>query len=341
MTSPPIRSRATGRITLTDVARLAGVSPMTVSRALRRERAVDPALVERVEAAAAQLGYFPDPAARALASRHSNHVAVLIPLLSNSLFVDLIEAVQRTLRPEGFQMLMGVTQYDPAEEALLLREQLQHRPAGLMVTGFDRSEATRDMIAKSGLPCVHLMEATDEAGIYSVGFSQRDAGAELTRHLLSTGRRRIAFAAAQLDARVMQRREGWRQEMQARGLYDESLELLNPERSSLGLGGRMLQALVDREPAIDAVFFCNDDLAQGALLAALRLGIDVPGRIAIAGFNDLMGSDQMMPALTTIRTPRTEIGVAAAHMLLALIRGEAVPSASVNVGYRLMVRDSA
>jgi LacI family transcriptional regulator, gluconate utilization system Gnt-I transcriptional repressor len=129
--STAVRSRATGRVTLADVAQAAGVSPITVSRALRGERAVDPALVARVEAAARQLGYVPDPAARALASQRSAHVAVLVPMLSNALFVDLLEAVQRTLRQAGYQALIGVTHYDAGEEESLLREQLLQRPAGL------------------------------------------------------------------------------------------------------------------------------------------------------------------------------------------------------------------
>ena len=98
MPTPAKHHRATGRVTLNDVAHAAGVSPITVSRALRGERAVDPALVERVLAASAKLGYVPDPAARALASQRSNHVAVLIPKLSNNLFVDLLDAAQQTLR---------------------------------------------------------------------------------------------------------------------------------------------------------------------------------------------------------------------------------------------------
>ena len=110
------RSRATGRVTLADVASLAGVSPITVSRALRGERAVDAELVSRVRAAADRLGYVPDPAARALASRHSTHVALLIPMLSNALFVDLLEGVQRGLRAAGYQTLIGVTHYDAGEE---------------------------------------------------------------------------------------------------------------------------------------------------------------------------------------------------------------------------------
>ena len=340
MPPSPTRSRATGRVTLADVASVAGVSPITVSRALRGERAVDAELVARVKAAADRLGYVPDPAARALASRHSTHVALLIPMLSNALFVDLLEGVQRTLRTAGYQTLIGVTHYDSGEEEQLLREQLLHRPAGLMVTGLERSDTTRALIQASGVPCVHLMETSNVPGLYCVGFSQADAAGALTRHLLDSGYRRIAFAAAQLDPRTLQRLEGWRREMQAAGLHAPTLEWLNPAPSSLSLGGTMFEQIVAQSPPVDAIFFCNDDLAQGALLAALRLGLPVPQRVAVAGFNDLTGSDQMLPPLTTVRTPRAEIGTAAASMLLALMRGESPSSAYVDLGYELVVRQS-
>ena len=340
ISSIPVHTRATGRVTLADVARAAGVSPITVSRALRGERAVGAELVARVQAASNKLGYVPDPAARALASRHSSHVAVLIPMLSNALFVDLLEAAQSTLRAAGYQTLMAVTHYDTSEEEHLLREQLLHRPAGLMVTGLERSDATRQLITQSGVPCVHLMEASGSPGIYSVGLSQQSASAEMTRHLLQKGRRRIAFAAAQLDPRTLHRLEGYRQTLRTAGLMDARLEWLNPAPSSLALGGQMFEQIMGQQPPVDAIFFCNDDLAQGALLAALRLKVDVPGRVAIAGFNDLTGSDQMLPPLTTVRTPRAEIGTAAASMLLKLMRGEPVTAPCVDVGYTLVVRGS-
>lgn len=340
MTSSTPRSRATGRVTLSDVATLAGVSPMTVSRVLRGERGVDAGLAERVQAAAAKLGYVPDPAARALASRRSSHVAVLIPLLTNALFVDLLEAVQRTLRPAGYQTLIGITHYDPQEEEQLLREQLLHRPAGMIVTGLDRSEASRQLIAQSGVPCVHVMEAVRQPGVYSVGLSQEDAGAALTRHLLERGRQRIAFGAAQLDPRVMQRMAGWKRELQAAGLYEPRLEWLNPAPSSIALGARMFEQIVSQQPPVDAIFFCNDDLAQGALLAALRLGIEVPRQVAVAGFNDLTGSDQLQPPLTTVRTPREAMGRLAAEMLLELMAGRPVAQPCRDVGYEVVVRGS-
>src|SRR5256885_1432472 len=169
-------SRSSGRITLNEVAEAAGVSPITVSRALRGERSVAAELVLRVRAAAQRLGYVPDPAARALASSRSSHVAVLIPLLSDALFVDLLEAVHRTLLPAGFQTLIGLTHYDPSEEEQLLQSYMAHRPAGLLVTGFDRSESARRLIAASGVPCVHLMETTNAPHVHCVGLSQAEAG---------------------------------------------------------------------------------------------------------------------------------------------------------------------
>jgi LacI family transcriptional regulator, gluconate utilization system Gnt-I transcriptional repressor len=340
MTAKPARPRATGRVTLADVAHAAGVSPITVSRALRGERAVDPALVTRVRAAADRLGYVPDPAARALASRHGNQVALLVPALSNALFVDVLEAAQATLGQAGYQTLFGVTHYDALEEEHLLRSHLLHRPAGFLVTGFDRSQTTRELLDRSGVPCVHLMETSTDDGVFSVGLSQTDAGAAMTRHLLARGRRRIAFAAAQLDPRTMQRLDGWRLAMREAALLSPVLEFLRPEPSSIALGAVMFEQIMGQTPAVDAIFFCNDDLAQGALMAALRLGIEVPRQVAVAGFNDLTGSDQMIPPLTTVRTPRAEIGTEAATMLLRLMRGEPVPRRCIDLGFELLVRGS-
>lgn len=334
--------RASGRVTLSDVARAAGVSPSTVSRALRGERAVDPALIERVTAVSAQLGYVPDPAARALASQRSDHVGILIPLLSNALFVDLLDAAQTSFRAAGYQTLMGVTHYNPSEEEQLLREQLLHRPAGLLVTGLDHNPATQQLMARSHVPCVHLMDlpSSDSEARYCVGFRQTDAGAAMTRHLLERGRRRIAFAAAQLDPRVMQRLYGWRHALQEAGAYDPALEWLDSAPSSLALGATLFGQILQQRPAVDAIFFCNDDLAQGALMAALRMGVGVPTQVAIAGFNDLTGSDQMWPALTTVRTPRARIGEAAAQMLLALMRGEEPEVPQRDLGFEIVQRQS-
>jgi LacI family gluconate utilization system Gnt-I transcriptional repressor len=340
MNSPTRRSRSTGRVTLADVAQAAGVSPITVSRALWGERAVDPELAEKARSAARRLGYMPDPAARALASRRGTHVAVLIPMLTNMLFVEMLEALQQVLRGSGYQTLIGVTHYDAGEEEKLLREQLAHRPSGLIVTGLDRSEATRALIEECGVPCVHVMELSPVPGVYSVGLSQFDAAVSMTRHLLGRGYRRVAFAAAQLDPRTLQRLDGWRHEMTSAGVYDAALEWLDPAASSLVLGGELFERILQQDDGVDAIFFCNDDLAQGALLAAQRHKIAVPGRVAVAGFNDLVGSDLMVPPLTTMRTPRREIGEAGARMLLQLMALEQPAQTMVDLGFTLMARGS-
>ena len=332
------RRRATGRATLQDVALAAGVSPITASRALRGERSVAAELVQRVTAAVAQLGYVPDPAARALASSRSNQVVVLIPLLSNALFVDLLDAAQRTLLAAGYQSLIGVTHYHPEEEEALLRTYLMNRPAGLLVTGFDRTDAARALIHGSGVPCVHVMENRGEPGLYSVGFSQQAAGHAMTAELMRRGYRRIAFAAAQLDPRTLQRAQGYREALGA--AHDPALEFMDAAPSSFALGAAMFERVLQAVPDVDAIFFNNDDLAQGALLQALRLGIRVPERVAVAGFNDLTGGGQMLPPLSTVRTPRGEIGLEAARMLVALMRNEAVPEPCLDLGFELVLRES-
>ncbi len=138
----------------------------------------------------------------------------------------------------------------------------------------------------------------------------------------------------------MQRLYGWRSALQEAGLYEATLEWLNPAPSSLALGGVLFEQIMQQRPAVDAIFFCNDDLAQGALMAAMRLGISVPTQVAIAGFNDLTGSDQMLPTLTTVRTPRAQIGQASAQMLLSLMRGEEPEVAQLDLGFEIIQRQS-
>ena len=209
------------------------------------------------------------------------------------------------------------------------------------MTGIDHNERTRELMAGSGVPCVHLMALSTTPDLYCVGFSQTDAGAAITQHLLDRGRRRIAFVAAQLDPRTLQRADGYRRALQAAGLHDPALEWLDPRPSSMALGGELLEQVLRERPDCDAVFFRNDDLAQGGLLAALRLGVAVPQRLAVAGFNDLSGSDQMLPPLSTVATPRGAIGEAGAQMLLALMRGDTPPQHAVDLGFDLRLRQSS
>lgn len=341
MTNASKTGRSTGRATLADVAHLAQVSPMTASRALRNSPTVDADMLERVRAAANKLGYVPDPAARALASQRSTHVAVLIPSLTNRLFVELMEAAQDALRNGGYQTLIGITHYDPLQEEQLIREQLLHRPAGLLLTGLEQSKAARALIKLSNTPYVSMMETSVQEGEFSVGFSQIEASAAMTRYLLMKGYKRIAFVAAQLDARTLQRLRGWRRTMIEFNQHDARLEWLAEEPSSVELGAHIFEKIVKAAPQADAIFFCNDDLAHGALLCALRLKIQVPDQVAIVGFNDLPESAVMVPPLTTVRTPRAQVGLESARSLLELMNKRMPEIAHLDLGFELIERKSA
>lgn len=328
------------RIRLDDVAERAGVSSITVSRAFRLPHKVSPELRQQIHAIADELGYVPNRAASALASNRSMNIAVIIPSLSNNVFVDTVRGVEAVLRPRGYQMLLGVSNYSPDEEAKLVRAYLGFDPDGILLTGFNYRETQRQMIEQAGVPVVHMMELSDHDGDYAVGFSQPEAGRAMTRHLIQSGRKRIAFVASQLDPRTNARARGFRDTMVEAQLYDSRRELLAPDPSSIALGGVLLNRLLKQAPDTDAIFFCNDDLAQGALLECLRQGISVPEELAIAGFNDLPASACMVPSLTSIATPRYEVGEEAAKMLISIIDGRKPSNPQLDLGFKLQKRGS-
>jgi LacI family gluconate utilization system Gnt-I transcriptional repressor len=163
----------------------------------------------------------------------------------------------------------------------------------------------------------------------------------MTEYLIQRGRKRIAFVASQLDARILARNRGCRDTLVRAGLFDPKLELLVPDPSSVALGGILMARVLEQTPDVDAVFFGNDDLAQGGLFECLRRGIRVPEQLAVAGFNDLPISASMVPSLTTVATPRFEIGVQSAKMLVGLLDGQPPAKKNIDLGYVLKCRDSA
>ncbi len=340
MTGRKPRATATGRVTMEDVAAEAGTSMISVSRAFRGAGLVSPALRARIEEAAARLGYVPDRAASALASSRSMNVAVVIPSITNTVFVEMLAGIDEALSPQGYQMLTAATGYCAAEELRLLRGLLAFRPDGVLLTGIDHLPETLKLLESPALPAVHMMELNNRAGSYSVGFSQEEGGAAIARHFVARGYRRIGFVAAQLDPRTLARGAGFRQALEEAGL-GAPRELLVPDRSSIALGADLLDRMLAEHPDTDALFFCNDDLAQGALFRCQRRGIAVPGQLAIAGFNDLPASAWTTPALSTVATPRYQVGRDSAAMLLDLMSGRVPAVTRLDLGFTLNIRESS
>ena len=340
-----LRTRASGRVTLAEVAARAGVGTMTASRAISQPEMVSAALRARVDQAVAELGYVPNRAARALASARSKVIVVLVPSLSNAVFTDVLAGIQDALEPDGYQILIGNTRYSDAEEEKLLNTYLQSSPDGILLSGLTHSRQVSELLASSKLPIVSMMDLAGtpdgESGGMSVGFSQLQAGYTMTRYLLDKGYRRIGFMGAQRDERTLKRLEGYRRALQEADCYDPRLETMVADPSTIALGAELLGRMLSSTPDCDAIFCCNDDLAQGAIFQCQRRGIAVPRQLAICGFNDLPVSAWMNPSVTTIATPRYRVGFEAAQLLRAVIRGETPPATRIDLGFTLMARESA
>ncbi len=332
---------------LKDVAELAGVSAITVSRVLTHPDKVAAKSRLKVEQAIAELGYIRNHAASALASSRSGVLAVIIPSLSNIVFNDVLQGIYSAVKPYQLQVILGDCHYSPLEEEKLIATLLSQAPEGLILTGTDQTDYARKLLQNAGIPVVQLMELTDQPIDMNIGFSHFDAGKAMTDHLLARGYRRIGFLGARMDPRTQQRLAGFNQavavwnEQQPQPASCQPYVVTTGQSSSIKLGGQLLQAVMaESQGQCDAVFCCNDDLALGALFAARKMNLRVPADLAIAGFNDLEASALVDPGITSVASPRFAMGQQAVELLLQKARGERCDFAPVDVGFSIMARGS-
>lgn len=328
-------------VTLTDVARRAGVSGMTVSRVLRGAANVSEDTRQRVLAAAAELGYVPNRLAGALASSKTRLVVVILPSLGNIVFPEVLRGANEHLERAGYQAVIGVSDYDLAKEEKLIEAMQSWRPSGWIVAGLEHTERARRMLHDAGSPVVEIMDIDGEPIDMAVGFSNARAGYEMGRHFASSGRRRIGYVGGDLtrDLRARKRREGFERALHEHGLALAG-ESVAPQPSSLLLGRRGMAALMARHPEVDAVYFSNDDMAVGGLMHCLHAGIEVPRQVALAGFNGLEIGETMPLRLTTVKSPRYDIGRLAAEHILERLDGQAPPR-RCDLGYEFIAGETA
>ncbi|HVF62364.1 MAG TPA: LacI family DNA-binding transcriptional regulator [Casimicrobiaceae bacterium] len=326
---------------MADVARLAGVSSSTVSRALRHADAVSPALRARVAAAIDSLGYVPNSMAGGLAAARTRTVGVIVPSLVNSFFSATLEAMAEALSQHDYQILFGNSGYAPEREEALVHSFLAWSPAAIVLTGRAHTRDTLKRLVAADIPVVEMWEVGDNAIDTVVGFSHRHVGRAAARHLLERGRKHLAFvgAALDLDRRAAQRCDGFFDVLHERGDNVQRAVAL-PERASADGGARALSEIVKRHPDTDAVFFSNDVLMLGGLFACQRLGIDVPRSLALIGFGDLDFTASSRPSLTTLRPPRREIGVVVARHLIERFEDANTRSTAIDLGFELVQRES-
>lgn len=323
-----------------DVAKEAGVSAITVSRVLRTPSQVRPETRKRVDAAVAKLQYVPDPAASALASSRSEIVGVMVPSVTNTVFSDTLRGIYDVAEAEAKQIQIVNTRYDSAEEERLLRIFLSQRPAALIVTGIDQSAAVAEMMRNVTCPLVQMTEIGPEPYDMMVGFDHRAAAFTATQHLIIQGFKKIGFLGARQDPRSIRRLEGFQAAAEQAGQFDPERVMFSQTPSSAPIGASQLKDLLTKAPDADAVLCNNDDLALGVLFECQRRGMKVPDQFGICGFNDLQVMETAYPSLTSVRTPRYEIGKQAMQMVLNRLADEAPVQKVIDLGFELMVRDS-
>ncbi|RWA98719.1 MULTISPECIES: LacI family DNA-binding transcriptional regulator [unclassified Mesorhizobium] len=339
MTKPRSR-RGGGRPTIADVARKAGVGAITVSRALREPGRVSEDLRHQIRAAVDELGYLPDPNARALASARAEVFGVLVPSLTNSVFAEVLRGIYDSLSDSSYRIQFGNTHYSGLEEERLLQVFGPQRPAALIVAGIDQTAISRRLLETAGCPVVQVMETGPDPVDMMVGFSHFDGGRAATEHMIEMGYRRIGFIGARMDPRSQRRLAGYRAAMEAAGLFDARLVTTTPVPSSVTLGRELFRDALAKMPTLDGVFCNNDDIALGALFECHRASIAVPKTIGIAGFNDLDMMEVAFPSVTSVRTPRYEIGRLSVAMALAAIAGKRSQQPVVDLGFELKCRES-
>jgi len=329
------------RSTLADVASLAGVSAVTVSRALRRPDMVSAKLHDRIQAAVRELAYVPDVAASRLASNRTHTIGVIVSSLTNGVFADYINALHDNLLPAGYQVLILSTRYSEAEEEKAIATLLGQHPEAIIIVGVDQSEHARRLLESSGVPVVQTFQLTDKPIDINLGLDQEQGAYEATKALIDLGHKRVGVIASRLDARARARLDGYAHAMREAGLDDTKWRATTPEQTTVMAGSMLLGDLIKAGNQPEAVFCCDDLLALGVLFECQRRGIKVPDQMSIIGFNNLEFAASAEPPLATVATPRYEMGKMAAEIVRKIIEsGERPPASQIDVGFKLELRGS-
>ncbi len=329
-------SNRTALPTLKDIARLAGVSPITASRAIHRPELVAEDTRLRVQQAVEQAGYVPNSLAGGLTSKQTRLVAAIVPSVAHSLFSDMLDALVGELAEARYETTLGVSRYEPAYEEGWLAAMLSRRPDGVVLTGTEHTARTRRLLLNANIPVVELWDYTPHPLDVAIGFSHEEAGRSAFRHLFSCGYKRVAILRSD-DSRAHRRAHGF---MRAAGEANvkDPVEIVFPEHSpQIDRGREALKSLLAQAPDTDAVFCSSDALAQGVLAHGYSLGLSIPGQFGVLGFGDQALAADTIPALSTVRVDGARIGRLGAQALIARMAGQTVVQAQ-DVGFNVIAR---
>lgn len=309
-------------VKMKDVARAAGVSVMTVSRAFRKDASVRAETRDTILKVAEDLGYVFDSTAANLRSQRTDFVAVTIPSINNANFADTVAGLSEVLSNEGLQVLLAYTNYDMAQEERAIEQLLRRRPEAIVVTGGKHTERACRFLQSAGIPVVEVWDLPEAPIDHVVGFSNAATMEAMVQHLVAQGLERIAFIGGDADAdtRGADRRRGFMAAMAAHGLSCDRLIEAGPPPISMREGARAMERLLAMHPDTQAVISVSDPSAFGALTECQRRGLRVPEDIAITGFGAYEIASVCVPTLTTVNPFPRLIGEETANLILDALR---------------------
>ncbi len=337
---PPARRarRRSGAVTLHDVAKLAGVAPITASRALNTPNQVSAEVLRKVGDAVARTGYVPNLLAGGLASTRSRLVAAVVPTISGPVFLETVQSLTAALAERGYQLMLGQAGYAGGREDALLEAIIGRRPDGIVLTGIMHSAEGRRRLLASGIPVVETWDLTPTPIDMLVGFSHVEVGRAVVTYLHAKGRRRLAVVAGD-DERALRRTEAFRAAALALGLAEVRVVTV-PAPTTLRSGREALARLLREAGDIDAVFCSSDLLALGVLTEARVQAVRVPQQLSVIGFGDLQFAADLDPALSTVRIRGDAIGRQAAQFIVDRVEGREVSERVIDIGFSIIERNS-
>lgn len=344
--APRASRRKAGTRTIRDVAALAGVSSITVSRYFNTPEKVSEAVRERLREIIERIGYVPSQVAGGLASGRGRVVCAVMQNIASATFADLVKGMTDELQASGLQLLLANACYSQSLEEDAIRAFVGWHPSALILTRDDHTPAAEAMLRALNIPVVEAWGFVEDRPFHQVGFPHAEAGTELARHFLEQGARRVRFVLpyAEEDFRAPQRAQGYARAMAAAGLAADVRRA--DVDDDFEAGAREIAALsaAPRDARPQAIIFANDYMAAGAILHAADCGVDLPADCAIAGFGGAGVSARLKPALTTLRPARYQIGQRAARTVLDLLAAGSGPEPVASrtlVPCELLVRESS
>jgi len=323
--------------TLKDVANIAGISAMTVSRTLNSPEKVSHKTLIRVQEAIKAVGYIPNQVAGSLASSKSKLIAVVVPQINNSMFVDTVGELSKQLELRGYHILLCVSGFCSISEEHIVSTVLSRRPEGIVLIGVHHTNELKHILYNAKIPVVELWDSTPTPIDILVGFSHEKIGRKIAQLLIKQSYKDIGLIWTR-DQRAGKRKLGLVEILSHHKI--QFIETVVDMPTTVASGRQGLRQLLENKPNFDAIVCATDTLAQGCVIEAKALGYHIPEQLSVIGFGNLEPSSSFIPSITTVDVDRHRIGLEAATLLVNKIEGDIGEPIVVDIGFSVIHRDS-